>query len=58
MRGFRRIRHSRTPGEQALDPEGLREQATVQLILAERDYERRYVAPRKAAREAKRQAGE
>ena len=26
-------------------------------ILAERDYERRYVAPRKAAREAKERAG-
>ena len=33
------------------DLEGLRERAKVQEILAERDYERRYVAPRRAARE-------
>jgi hypothetical protein len=36
------------------DLEGLRERATVQLALAERDMERRYVVPRKAAREAER----
>ncbi len=35
-----------------LDLERLRERATAQLILADRDYEWRYVAPRKAAREA------
>ena len=34
------------------DLEGLRERATVQLMLAERDFERRYAAPRKAARDA------
>ena len=34
------------------DLEGLRERATVQLILAESDFERRYAAPRKAARDA------
>ena len=39
------------------DLEGVRERATVQQALAERDYERRYVAPRKAAREAKERAG-
>ena len=35
------------------DLETLRERATVQQILAERDYERRYVAPRRAAKEMK-----
>ena len=35
----------------------LREWATVQLVLAGRDYERRYAAPRRAAREAKERAG-
>ena len=35
------------------DLERLRERVTVQEILAERDYERRYAAPRRAAREAK-----
>ena len=39
------------------DLERLREKATVQLVLANADYERRYVAPRKAAREAKERAG-
>ena len=34
------------------DLEGLRERATVQLALAERDFERRYVAPRRTARDA------
>ena len=41
----------------ALELEGLRERATVQRILAEPDQERRWVAPRKAAREAKERAG-
>ena len=41
----------------ALDLERLRERATVQLRLAERDCGRRYVAPRKAALEAKERAG-
>ena len=39
------------------DLEGLRERATVQPALAERDMDRRYVAPRKAAREAEKRAG-
>jgi hypothetical protein len=39
------------------DLEGLRERATVQLALAERDYELRFAAPRRAAREAKGRAG-
>jgi len=43
-------------GERAVG-EGLREHATVQEALAERDYELRYVAPRKAAREAVERAG-
>lgn len=34
----------------------LRERATAQRELAEADYERRYVAPRRAAREAKERA--
>ena len=42
-----------------LDLERLRERATVRRVLAERDYDRRYVAPRRAAKEAKeRAAGE
>ncbi len=38
------------------DLEPLRERATVQMILAERDLERRYAAPRRAAKEAAKQA--
>jgi hypothetical protein len=38
------------------DLEPLRERATVQLALAERDYERRFAAPRRAAREAEERA--
>jgi hypothetical protein len=31
------------------DLEYMRERATVQVLLAQRDYERRYAAPRKAS---------
>ena len=36
----------------ALDLEGLRERATVQRVLAERDYEQRWVALPRAERQA------
>jgi hypothetical protein len=53
------LRRARAEGLPRLveDLEGLRERATVQLALAERDMDRRYVVPRKAAREAKERAG-
>jgi len=50
------LRFMRQAGEKDLlgvmaDLEGLRERVTLQQILGECDYERRYVAPRRAARE-------
>ena len=56
------LRFLRQAGEKGLpgltlDLEGLREKATVQLLLADRDLARRYAAPRTAAREPKERPG-
>jgi hypothetical protein len=51
LRFLRQASEKGVPGL-ILDLEGLRERATVQIVLAERDMERRYHAPRRAAREA------
>ena len=56
---LRFMRQARGEGLSRLvvDLEKLRERATIQLALAERDFERRYAAPRRAAREAEQRAG-
>ncbi len=49
---FMREANSRGLPELVLELEPLRERASAQLVQSEDDYERRYVAPRRAAREA------